>query len=83
MFLKRHLSRALDEWEVFLDNVNRKEIALRLLNLGLHNKDSQFIFIRFVQKWLIKCPYIYFLFSAPKVLEIFKKNWRMRTETKL
>merc|ERR1712032_1688962 len=37
--------RALDEWEVFLDNVNRKEIALRLLNLGLDNEDSQFIFI--------------------------------------
>ena len=66
-----------------MDNVNRKEIALRLLNLGLDNEDSQFIFIRFDKKWVINCPYIYFLFSAPKVLGIFKKNWRMRTETKL
>ena len=46
------ISRALDEWEVFLDNVNRKEIALRLLNFGLTNKDFQFIFIRFDQTWL-------------------------------
>ena len=53
LFLKRHpISRALDEWEVFLDNVNRKEIALRLLNFGLTNKDFQFIFIRFDQTWL-------------------------------
>ena len=41
--------RALDEWEVFLDNVNRKEIALRLLDFGLTNENFQFIFIRFDQ----------------------------------
>jgi len=37
--------RALDEWEVFLDNVNRKEIALRLLDFGLTSENFQFIFI--------------------------------------
>jgi len=38
---------ALDEWEVFLDNVNRKEIARKLLRFSLdpRSQDFQFIFI--------------------------------------
>merc|ERR1712083_169129 len=52
--------RALDEWEVFLDNVNRKEIALKLLNFGLNpiNKDFQFIFIRFCKMFNAPSPNI-------------------------
>ena len=37
--------RALDEWDVFLDNVNRKSISGTLLGLGLSKQDYQFIFI--------------------------------------
>ena len=37
--------RCLDEWDVFLDAVNRKEISKELLNFSLNNKDRQFIFI--------------------------------------
>jgi len=39
--------RALDEWEVFLDNVTRKEIAKSLLQFGLQQQQQnyQFIFI--------------------------------------
>ena len=64
------ISRALDEWEVFLDNVNRKEIALRLLNFGLTNKDFQFIFIRFDQTWLdLIATHLIPFFQSPR-------NWR-------
>merc|ERR1712183_336209 len=37
--------RCLDEWDVFLDAVNRKLIAEELLNFSLRNQDRQFIFI--------------------------------------
>ena len=80
-----NLIRALDEWEVFLDNVNRKEIALKLLNFGLNpiNKDFQFIFIRFCKMFNAPSPNIWRPFvSVLKVLEMFKKNWKMKTETK-
>ena len=38
--------RALDEWDVFLDNINRKSISRTLLGFGLSKQDYQFIFIR-------------------------------------
>jgi len=38
--------RALDEWDVFLDNINRKQISRTLLGFGLQKPDYQFIFIR-------------------------------------
>ena len=37
--------RCLDEWDVFLDAVNRKTISEELLRFCLRNKDKQFIFI--------------------------------------
>ena len=37
--------RALDEWDVFLDALNRKEISKTLLNFGLKQSDYQFFFI--------------------------------------
>merc|ERR1712129_31247 len=37
--------RALDEWDVFLDNINRKQISRTLLGFGLQKPDYQFIFI--------------------------------------
>jgi len=37
--------RALDEWDVFLDNINRKQISRTLLGFGLQKQDYQFIFI--------------------------------------
>lgn len=37
--------RCLDEWDVFLDAVNRKAISEELLNFSLRNQDRQFIFI--------------------------------------
>ena len=39
-------NRALDEWDVFLDNINRKQISRTLLGFGLQKQDYQFIFIR-------------------------------------
>jgi chromosome segregation ATPase len=38
--------RALDEWDVFLDNINRKQISRTLLGFGLQKPDYQFIYIR-------------------------------------
>ena len=41
-----HVScRCLDEWDVFLDAVNRKAISEELLRFCLRNPDKQFIFI--------------------------------------
>jgi len=37
--------RCLDEWDVFLDAVNRREISQELLKFSLRNRDRQFIFI--------------------------------------
>ena len=37
--------RCLDEWDVFLDAVNRKTISEELLRFCLRNPDKQFIFI--------------------------------------
>ena len=37
--------RCLDEWDVFLDAVNRKAISEELLRFCLRNPDKQFIFI--------------------------------------
>merc|ERR1712179_530178 len=37
--------RALDEWDVFLDNINRRQISRTLLGFGLRKHDYQFIFI--------------------------------------
>ena len=37
--------RCLDEWDVFLDAVNRKAISKELLNFSLKNQSKQFIFI--------------------------------------
>jgi len=37
--------RCLDEWDVFLDAVNRKNISEELLRFCLRNPDKQFIFI--------------------------------------
>eukprot|EP00088_Acartia_fossae_P018470 TRINITY_DN20683_c0_g1_i2.p1 TRINITY_DN20683_c0_g1~~TRINITY_DN20683_c0_g1_i2.p1 ORF type:complete len:913 (+),score=280.53 TRINITY_DN20683_c0_g1_i2:273-2741(+) len=37
--------RCLDEWDVFLDSVNRKDIARELLEFSLKKLDKQFIFI--------------------------------------
>jgi len=37
--------RCLDEWDVFLDAVNRREISRELLKFSLNNRDRQFIFI--------------------------------------
>jgi len=37
--------RCLDEWDVFLDAVNRKEISKELLRFSMRNRDRQFIFI--------------------------------------
>ena len=37
--------RALDEWDVFLDALNRKEISKNLLEFGLKNNSIQFFFI--------------------------------------
>lgn len=37
--------RCLDEWDVFLDGVNRKKISEELLRFCLRNQDRQFIFI--------------------------------------
>jgi len=37
--------RCLDEWDVFLDAVNRREISQELLKFSLKNKERQFIFI--------------------------------------
>ena len=37
--------RALDEWDVFLDNISRKSISGTLLGLDLSKQDYQFIFI--------------------------------------
>jgi len=37
--------RALDEWDVFLDALNRKNISNKLLEFGLTKLDYQFIFI--------------------------------------
>ena len=37
--------RCLDEWDVFLDAVNRKKISEELLRFCLRNQDRQFIFI--------------------------------------
>ena len=39
------LLRCLDEWDVFLDAINRKEISKELLKFGLENPNKQFIFI--------------------------------------
>ena len=37
--------RALDEWDVFLDAINRKEVSKTLLDFGLKQSDYQFFFI--------------------------------------
>ena len=37
--------RCLDEWDVFLDGVNRKAVARELLRFGLRDRDRQFVFI--------------------------------------
>jgi len=37
--------RCLDEWDVFLDAINRKAISEELLKFSLQNQDKQFIFI--------------------------------------
>ena len=37
--------RCLDEWDVFLDALNRKSISQTLLGFGLKHVDYQFIFI--------------------------------------
>ena len=37
--------RALDEWDVFLDALNRKDISNTLLNFGLKQQYYQFFFI--------------------------------------
>merc|ERR1712034_307040 len=37
--------RALDEWDVFLDALNRKNISRTLLDFGLKHVDNQFLFI--------------------------------------
>jgi len=37
--------RALDEWDVFLDAINRKKISNTLLTFGLTHLDNQFLFI--------------------------------------
>merc|ERR1712098_733461 len=37
--------RALDEWDVFLDAINRKKISNTLLKFGLTHLDYQFLFI--------------------------------------
>jgi len=37
--------RALDEWDVFLDNINRKQISKTLLGFCLQKQDYQFFFI--------------------------------------
>merc|ERR1719450_1214762 len=37
--------RALDEWDVFLDALNRKSISRTLLDFGLKHVDNQFLFI--------------------------------------
>ena len=37
--------RALDEWDVFLDAINRKAISKTLLGFGLSHPDNQFLFI--------------------------------------
>ena len=37
--------RALDEWDVFLDPLNRKKVAERLVEEGLRKPHYQFIFI--------------------------------------
>merc|ERR1711868_123336 len=37
--------RALDEWDVFLDALNRKNISRTLLEFGLKHTDNQFLFI--------------------------------------
>ena len=37
--------RALDEWDVFLDALNRKSISRTLLNFGLKHDENQFFFI--------------------------------------
>ena len=34
-----------DEWDVFLDAMNRNEISRTLLKFGLKNPDNQFFFI--------------------------------------
>lgn len=39
------ICRCLDEWDVFLDAVNRKAISQELLKFSLRNRNSQFIFI--------------------------------------
>ena len=64
----------MDEWEVFLDNVNRKEIALRLLDFGLTNENFQFIFIRFDQTDLMLAHLeITFSFSPQGIGDIHKE----------
>ena len=37
--------RALDEWDVFLDPLNRKKVAERLVREGLQKRHYQWFFI--------------------------------------
>lgn len=57
--------RCLDEWDVFLDAVNRKKISEELLRFCLRNQDRQFIFIS---------PQVEMSFIA----EIIKYKWLFR-----
>ena len=43
--MEHYSARCLDEWDVFLDAVNRREISRELLKFSLNNRDRQFIFI--------------------------------------
>ena len=40
-----HVLLFQDEWDVFLDAMNRNEISRTLLKFGLKNPDNQFLFI--------------------------------------
>ena len=37
--------RALDEWDVFLDPLNRKQVSEKLVEAGLEQSHYQYIFI--------------------------------------
>ena len=44
-FTAIHELLSQDEWDVFLDAMNRNEISRTLLKFGLKNPDNQFFFI--------------------------------------
>ena len=44
-----------DEWDVFLDAMNRNEISRTLLKFGLKNPDNQFFFISPQGSEEVKC----------------------------